>query len=75
MYVCVHACVCAYPQHIGLQLQFSRRCRVHEAQQRTHVIIPAGRQDQLLDDEQCVFPTLAILYNVVNTASAAKLSK
>lgn len=71
----VLVCVCAYPQYVSLQLQFSRRCRVHEAQQCTHVIIPAGRQDQLLDDEQRVFPTLAVLYNVVNTASAAKLSE
>ena len=68
-------CVRTYPQYIGLQLQFSRRCRVHEAQQRTHVIVPAGRQDQLLDDEQCVLPTLAVLYNVVNASSATKLSK
>lgn len=72
---CWCVCVFAYPQYVGLQLQFSRRCRVHEAQQCTHVIVPAGRQDQLLDDEQCVFPTLTVLYNVVNTASATKLSE
>lgn len=48
---------------------------MHEAQQRPHVVVTAGRQDELLDDEQGVLPTLAVLHDVVDAASAAKLSE
>lgn len=48
---------------------------MHEAQQCSHVVVSAGRQDKLLDDEQGVFPTLPVLYDVMNTAGAAKLSE
>lgn len=73
--VCTHVYVCVYPQYVSLQLELTGRCRVHEAQQCTHIIIPTGRQDQLLDDEQCMFSTLAVLHNIVNTTSTAKLSE
>ena len=46
---------------------------MHEAQQCSHIVISAGRQDELLDDEQGVFPTLPVLHDVVNATSAAKL--
>lgn len=46
---------------------------MHEAEQCSHVVISAGRQDELLDDEQGMFPTLTILHDVVNTTSTAKL--
>ena len=71
-------CVCArvrerYPQYVRLQLQLAGRRRVHEAQQRPHVVVAAGRQDELLDDEQGVFPALAVLHDVVDAAGAAEL--
>ena len=62
-----------YPQYVGLELQFAGRGRVHEAEQCPHVVVSAGRQDELLDDEQGVFPTLPVLHDVVNATSAAKL--
>lgn len=65
--------MCCYPQYVGLQLQLTGRSGVHEAQQRSHIVVSAGRQDELLDDEQGVFPTLPVLHDVVNAASAAKL--
>ena len=46
---------------------------MHESEQRSHVVVSAGRQDELLDDEQRVFPTLTVLHDVVDAASAAKL--
>lgn len=46
---------------------------MHQAQQRPHVVISAGRQHQLLDDEQGMFPTLTVLDDVVNAAGASKL--
>lgn len=48
---------------------------MHQAQQRSHVVVSAGRQDQLLDDEQGVLSTLTVLHDVVDTASATKLSE
>lgn len=67
--------VSRYPQYVCLQLQLTGRCRVHEAQQRSHVVITAGRQDKLLNDEQGVFATLAVLHDVVNATRATELSE
>lgn len=67
--------VSRYPQYVCLQLQLTGRCRVHEAQQRPHVVVAAGRQDKLLDDEQSVFATLAVLHDVVNATRATELSE
>lgn len=64
-----------YPQYVRLQLQFTGRCRVHESQQRSHVVVPARRQDELLDDEQSVFPALTVLHDVVDATGAAELSE
>lgn len=65
--------VCPHPQYVRLQLQFAGRRRVHEAEQSSHVVVSAGRQDELLDDEQRVFPTLTVLHDVVDATGAAEL--
>lgn len=67
--------VSRYPQYVCLQLQLTGRCRVHEAQQRSHVVVATGRQDKLLDDEQSVFATLAVLHDVVNATRSTELSE
>lgn len=63
----------AYPEYVGLELQFGGRRRVHESQQRSHVVVAAGRQHQLLDDEQRVLATLPVLHDVVHAPRAPKL--
>lgn len=64
-----------YPQYVRLQLQLAGRCGVHEAQQGSHVVVAARRQDELLNDEQGVLATLPVLHDVVNAASATELSE
>lgn len=66
-------CVCSDPQYVGFELQLRGGCGVHEAQQRAHVIVSGGRENQLLDDHQRMLATLPVFHYVVHATGTAKL--
>ena len=48
---------------------------MHESQKRAHVIVPIGRQHQLLDHHQGMLPTLWVPHYIMRTSCASKFSE
>lgn len=48
---------------------------MHQPQESAHVIVPVGREHQLLDNHQGVLPTLRVPHYIMGTPCTSKFSK